>query len=255
MNNNQYSDQNKETSSGRANTYPETADIETSSEDYARRFSGPAGEWMLKIQENIVADWVRKISGSPTILDVGGGHGQLAIPLARLGYPVTVLGSDETCGLRLRNEKNITFKTGNVIDIPFADKSFDVVICIRLIPHCTRWPELIKQLCRVARQAVIVDYPTSQSINVFSTSMFGLKKKLEGNTRPFTLFKHSEIKDEFQKNDFIEESSRAQFFLPMVLHRKLNNPAISSFFESFFRITGLTALLGSPVLLKMKRAS
>ncbi|OGV65270.1 MAG: hypothetical protein A2283_05640 [Lentisphaerae bacterium RIFOXYA12_FULL_48_11] len=232
--------------------YPETADIETSSADYAKRFSGPAGEWMLKIQEQIVTDWMKSLPNA-TILDVGGGHGQLAIPFARLGHPVTVLGSDATCGLRLQNEKYITFKTGNVIDLPFPDKSFDAVMCIRLIPHCTRWPELIGQLCRVARQLVIVDYPTIQSINVFSSSMFGLKKKLEGNTRPFTLFKHSEIMNEFQKNNFEKESCRAQFFLPMVLHRKLNSPALSSCLEGLFRMTGLTALFGSPVLLEMKR--
>lgn len=233
--------------------YPETADIETSSDDYAKRFSGPAGEWMLKVQENIVVNWIRQTAGSPTILDVGGGHGQLAIPLARLGHTVTVLGSDESCGLRLHSEKKITFKTGNVIDLPFLDKSFDVVICVRLIPHCTRWPDLIQQLCRVAKQAVIVDYPTIQSINVFSSSMFGLKKKLEGNTRPFALFKHSEIMGEFKKNNFEKECLRAQFFLPMVLHRKLNRPALSSCLEGLFRMTGLTALFGSPVLLEMKR--
>ena len=235
--------------------YPETADIETSSDDYAKRFSGPAGEWMLKLQENIVVDWIKQIPGSTAILDVGGGHGQLAIPLARLGYPVTVLGSDDTCGLRLRNEKNITFKAGNVIDLPFPDKAFDVVVCIRLIPHCSRWQELIKQLCRVAKQTVIVDYPTIQSINVFSSSMFGLKKKLEGNTRPFTLFKHSEIMVEFQKNNFGKESSHAQFFLPMVLHRKLNTPSISAFIEGIFRVTGMTTMLGSPVLIKAKRTT
>ena len=43
--------QNGTTSS--AEPYPETADIETSSDDYASRFSGPAGEWMLEVQERI----------------------------------------------------------------------------------------------------------------------------------------------------------------------------------------------------------
>ena len=29
--------------------FPETADIHTSSDEYATRFSGPAGEWMLAV--------------------------------------------------------------------------------------------------------------------------------------------------------------------------------------------------------------
>jgi len=235
--------------------YPETADIETSSEDYARRFSGAAGKWMLKIQEDIVTGWLSQFQ-TATILDVGGGHGQLAIPLAAAGFPVTVLGSDASCNQRIQkevSEKKITFLTGSVIELPFPDNSFDVVISVRLLPHCTRWPELVGQLCRVARKAVIVDYPTSQSINVFSSSMFGLKKKLEGNTRPFALFRHSQISDEFAKHQFVQARRRTEFFLPMVLHRKLNAPGFSAFLEGFFRATGLTGILGSPVLVEMGR--
>ena len=233
--------------------YPETADIETSSDEYASRFSGPAGAWMLGVQEQIVVEWMKSRPGA-AILDVGGGHGQLAIPLSRLGHPVTVLGSDETCGRRIQREVNgrkITFMTGNVIDLPFPDRSFDIVICIRLLPHCARWPELIGQLCRVAKQAVIVDYPTTRSVNFFSSSMFGLKKKLEGNTRPFALFRHSEIEDAFSRHRFAAKRRQPQFFLPMVFHRTLNKPAFSSFLEGFFRITALTRTFGSPVLIEM----
>jgi len=233
--------------------YPETADIETSSDDYASRFAGPAGAWMLQVQERIVIDWLKSHPGA-TVLDIGGGHGQLAIPIANMGFPVTVLGSDATCGKRLEKKVSsgkIKFTTGNVIDLPFSNKSFDVAVCIRLIPHCERWPELITQLCRVARHAVIVDYPTIQSINIFSSSLFGLKKKLEGNTRPFKLFKHSDITNEFLKNQYTMANRQPEFFLPMVLHRKLNKPSISASLEGFFRIAGLTRIFGSPILVEM----
>jgi len=235
--------------------YPETADIETSSDDYARRFSSAAGAWMLKSQEDIVTSWLKHTPGV-TILDVGGGHGQLAIPLSRLGYQVTVLGSDVSCSARIQkeiDEHKITFMTGNVIGLPVPDKSFDVAISIRLLPHCKQWQELIKQLCRAARQAVIVDYPTIQSVNVFSSSMFAVKKELETNTRPFALFRHSEIRAEFHKNGFDLDRQRAEFFFPMVLHRVLNKPRISALLELFSKITGLTSCFGSPVLVKMKR--
>ncbi len=169
--------------------YPETADIETSSDGYARRFSGSVGAWMLEIQEEIVAGW---LAGRPaaTVLDVGGGHAQLAGPLARRGHPVTVLGSDSTCAHRLRDEiaaGRVAFTTGNVIELPFADKSFDVAVSIRLVPHCERWQVLIEELCRVARLAVIIDYPARRSVNALSGAMFGLKKSIEGNTRPVRL--------------------------------------------------------------------
>ena len=56
--------------------FSETADIETSSDDYAARFAGEIGAWLLKVQEEAT---LRMLAAYPNakILDVGGGHGQL----------------------------------------------------------------------------------------------------------------------------------------------------------------------------------
>lgn len=232
------------------NAFPETADIETSSDDYATRFAGPAGAWFLKCQADIVLDWMKATPGA-TILDVGGGHGQLAVPLARAGHKVTVLGSDESCRHRIDAEVargDIAFTVGNVIQLPFPDRHFDVVISIRLLPHCERWPELVAELCRVARRAVIVDYPASRSLNVFSDALFGVKKKVEKNTRPYRLFTRAEVDAQFTRARFAPSARRPEFFWPMVLHRLINRPAVSRVLEAFPRALGLTLLLGSPIL-------
>jgi len=235
-----------------AERYPETADVETSSDGYAARFSGPVGEWMLGVQESIALGWIRESSPAST-LDVGGGHGQLAIPLARAGYPVTVLGSDPICAKRIEAEVRagtIKFQTGNVIALPFPDKSFDVVISVRLLPHCERWPELVKEMCRVARKSVIVDYPLESKL---SSMLFSAKKKLEGNTRTWLSFRHAAVQAEFEKNGFKLKRRTGQFFLPMVLHRTLKCRATSSFLEGICYSLGLTQRWGSPVLAEMTR--
>jgi ubiquinone/menaquinone biosynthesis C-methylase UbiE len=235
--------------------FPETADIETSSDDYASRFSGPTGEWMLGVQERITLGFLKDKPGA-TILDVGGGHGQLAIPLCRDGYKVTVLGSSESCKKRITGivaSGKCTFKVGNVIDLPFPDKSFDVVIAFRMLTHCRSWPVLVKELCRVAKTAVIVDYPTSQSVNVIAPALFDAKKKIEKNTRTWMLFRHAEVKAEFEKNGFRMAHQKKQFFLPMVLHRALHCRTLSAILESMCRVTGLIALCGSPVIVQMAR--
>ncbi len=238
-----------------ANKYPETADIETSSEDYASRFSGPAGAWMLGVQERIVLDLLSGNENS-RVLDVGGGHGQLAVALAEKGFEVTVLGSVEECVQRIKPDVDagkIKFQVGNLIELPFEDDAFDVVVSIRLLPHCERWKQLVKELCRVAKKCVIVDYPTSQSLNCLSESLFGVKKKIEGNTRPYELFAHAEVSDAFEECGYTRNALRKEFFVPMVIHRMLKCPGLSSFMEGASALIGLRALLGSPVIAKFDK--
>ena len=234
----------------------EHADIESSSDDYAARFAGAAGAWMLGVQEKIVLHLLKQRAGA-SILDVGGGHGQLALPLASEGFKVTVLGSDGVCINRIETEVNagrMQFVVGDLAALPFPDRSFDVVVSIRLLPHCDAWPTLIAELCRVAKRAVIVDYPTGQSINCFSLALFSVKKKIEKNTRPFTLFRHRVVAEEFARHGFKVVKRKGEFFLPMVLHRMLKCPALSAIMEGICGVLGLKRLLGSPVLVWFERA-
>jgi ubiquinone/menaquinone biosynthesis C-methylase UbiE len=240
--------------SERAGAYPETADIHTSSEAYAGRFAGAAGAWMLDVQERLTRAMLEDYPGVE-ILDVGGGHGQLAVPLARAGHPVTVLGSDDSCRRRIQSELDAgrcRFLVGNVVELPFEDNSFDTVLCFRLVTHCAQWPRLIRELCRVARRAVIVDYPTSQSVNVIAPALFGAKKKVEKNTRTWTLFRHRQIHQAFAEGGFVLHRADKQFFLPMALHRILKSRALSAGLEGVCRALGLTALWGSPVIVEMR---
>ena len=233
--------------------YSETADVETSSEDYALRFSGEIGSWFLKVQKEAVLKMLASYQGG-SVLDVGGGHGQLTEPLVGSGYRVSVLGSSEVCRKRIQGfvDKGLCkFTTGNIIELPFPDKAFDIVISFRLLPHVTMWQQLIKELTRVARKAVIVDYPSKRSINYISPALFGFKKRLEGNTRPYTLFSESELLEVFKPSNFVCADRYAEFFIPMVLHRVLKSVGFSSFTEKVCRISGLTYLFGSPVILKL----
>ena len=235
--------------------FPETADIETSSEAYAARFAGPTGAWMLHVQETIVLDLLKSLQ-AVTVLDVGGGHGQLAGPLCRAKFKVTVVASAESCRQRLvagADSGQCQFKVGNLIQLPFSDRSFDVVLCFRLVTHCERWPQLISELGRVTRQAVILDYPTSQSLNRLAPQLFGAKKKLEGNTRTFRLFRHDELEREFNRHGFRTARRVGQFFLPMVLHRMLKCRPLSAALESACRRAGLSRRWGSPVIVEMLR--
>ncbi|NET56666.1 MAG: class I SAM-dependent methyltransferase [Symploca sp. SIO2E6] len=235
--------------------FPETADIETSSNDYASRFAGEIGTWFLQVQTDITLKMVAPYPKA-TILDVGGGHGQITGPLIENGYQVTVLGSAEICKAQIQNYLNAnlcSFKVGNVLDLPYPDEAFDIVISYRFLAHVTQWQSFLTELHRVAKQAVIIDYPTVRSVNAIAPYLFKFKKGLEGNTREFICYQESELLAFLQSLGLSPTQRYPQFFLPMVLHRAGKSPNFSSLMEKIAQFSGLTNLFGSPVILKLTK--
>jgi 2-polyprenyl-3-methyl-5-hydroxy-6-metoxy-1,4-benzoquinol methylase len=238
--------------------FPETADVATASEDYARRFAGPVGAWFLELQARSTLELLSPLGRGARLLDVGGGHAQLTPALVDAGYEVTVVGSAPACAERLSAwlaSGCCRFEVGNVIDLPYADRSFDAVLCFRLLPHVSAWQALLRQLCRVARRSVVVDYPSSRSVNVLAGGLFAAKKRFEGNTRPFVQYRPVEIERALLVHGFRVTASRPQFLWPMVLHRMIGRVGVSKALEAPGRGTGLLRLLGSPVIVRAERVN
>jgi 2-polyprenyl-3-methyl-5-hydroxy-6-metoxy-1,4-benzoquinol methylase len=234
---------------------PVLADVETASEDYARRFAGPVGEWFLRIQEQAVLRMLSPWPGA-TVLDVGGGHGQLTGALSRHGYQVTVVGSHAACRERISEfvrERRCQFEVANFFQLPYPARLFDVVLSVRLLPHVEAWSDLIGEMARAARYAVIVDYPTTRSLNCLTPMLFGAKRKLEGNTRTYRSFREADIVSAFAAHGFGAQVRYPQFFLPMVMHRVMRQPGLSAALEGSCRAIQLTRWFGSPVIQRFSR--
>jgi ubiquinone/menaquinone biosynthesis C-methylase UbiE len=231
--------------------YRETADIETASDDYASRFSGHVGRYFLNVQNSITLNFLKDMPGA-AILDVGGGHAQLARLLLDNGYRLTVTGSADICRRRLDmtcEKGSFNYLTCNCFELPFADNQFDVVIAFRLLPHTVQWQGLIEEMCRVSRKRIIFDYPDKRSANILYNVLFDLKKNLEGNTRTYKLFNRREIRDQLALTGFGSLRLNPEFFLPMVIHRKLKMAGVSRFLEFLFRMSGFTRFFGSPIII------
>lgn len=227
-------------------------DIETASDDYAKRFSGDVGKFFLDVQTEITLKMIKSCPGCSSILDMGGGHGQIAMPLARKGYKVTVVGSNRFAyqdSLKaLIQTRKINYINSNLLCLPYLDDQFDVVTAFRLLPHLEQWETLLKEMSRVAKKMIIIDYPDIRSFNLMYKILFTAKKAFEGNTRPFSLFSQGEILNLLKDFGWNHYSFEPEFFLPMVAHRWLDNAIISGKIESLFSSIGFTRYFGSPVI-------
>ena len=234
--------------------YPNAPDIESSTLDYATRFSRRAGAWFLLCQKQATQ---KLLTGTAlNVLDVGGGHGQNIDSVLELGHTLTILGSKGSSIEMIQDviENNtVSYNTGNFLTLPYDDNSFDVVISYRTFSHMDQWDSFIGELARVAKSRVIVDYPSSCSFNILYNALFFLKKKIETNTREYNSFSPRTIEASFEKNNFRLASQYKQFFLPMALHRMLDIRPLSESCESIFRFLKLTALFGSPVIACFER--
>jgi len=229
-------------------------DVHSSSDEYAKRFHGSVGEFFLDRQAKLLRKALPFGHGF-TALDVGGGHGQLVSVLKDSGAATTILGSAPVCEHRVKQyvEQGIcSFKAGNFYNLPFPDKSFDVVICFRQIAHVEDPNKLIQELCRVSKNRVIIDYPPLCSFNVFYPVLYPLKQWIEKSTRTFNIFRKSQLKKEFRQEGFHIIRCEHQFFVPMGVHRLFQSGTLSTAIEMAFMYIGLTNLFGSPVVLTLE---
>ncbi len=131
------------------------------------RFSGPIGRLIAASQERVLGGFLAPVEGR-TVLDVGTGTGRAAIALARRGAIVTgVDASNEMLAVaRVRAvdaHVDVTFAAGDAHGLSFGDRSFDAVVCLRVLMHTPDWRQSLGELCRVARTRVVFDYPALAS--------------------------------------------------------------------------------------------
>jgi SAM-dependent methyltransferase len=238
----------------------DTPDVHTSSEGYRRRFEG-GGRLALLRQADGVTHLLRATGGtSLRVLDVGGGHAQLTQLLHEAGHRVIVHGSAGTCfrwiaPLAERHPDRVAPCVSRLTALPFADGAFDLVCGIRLMAHVTAWHALLAEMARVTRRFLLVDFPLYGGAQRFSGLFFGLKKKVESNTRPFFLYRRHEVTEHLSALGVRTVDSFGQLVLPLALHRALHAPRASLAVEQMLGATGLGAHAGSPVLLLGEKMS
>ncbi len=237
-----------------------TPDVETSSDAYRERFSGDVGRFLLQAQADAVGHLLDQSGqGRLRVLDLGGGHGQITRLLLDRGYEVCVHGSAPSCIRQIRplmrdHVGRLQFVTSTLWSLPFPDHSFDLVCALRLISHVEAWQALLEEMARVARRWILLDYAALASFNLFTPLLFGVKRRIETDTRPYFCHRTGRLAQQLQALGFSRIRVRRQLLVPMGIHRLLGNGGLSESVERFFRALGMTSLLGSPAILLAEKA-
>lgn len=227
-------------------------DVVTASPAYRRRFAGRVGQYFLDSQDAAIAQMFRDrpFPARATVLDHGGGHNQLSGVLRRLGLRRTVSGSNEACADRL--PIGTPFICG-ALDATMHEGMFDYVVSVRLVAHVSSVERTVAEMCRLAKRAVVIDYPPLLSLNVFSRWLYPLKAYIEGDTRPFNTIRDEVLDGYFQANGFRRTATVRQFLVPMGLHRAFRGGAVLRHVEGAARAFGLTQMFGGPAVARFER--
>jgi SAM-dependent methyltransferase len=224
-----------------------------------RRFGGPIGDLIATTQATVLAEFIGTVPNR-TILDVGTGTGRAALLMARAGARVTgVDASEEMLAIARQRATDdgaaIVFRTGDAHALEFPDRSFDVVISLRVIMHTLRWADSVGELCRVADQLVILDYPSSRSTAFIQSTARRLLAAAGRRTEPYRVFSFRQIDEALRRSGFRVRSVHRQFVLPIALHKMVGSKRFTMAVEAGLARVGLLRLLGSPVTVVAERCA
>lgn len=223
------------------------------------RFSGPIGRLIAETQERVIAAYLGDVAGR-AILDVGTGTGRAAIALASRGAVVTgVDASPEMLAVAQRRADaarvRVSFVHGDAHGLRYEDRSFDSVVCLRVLMHTPDWRRSLSELCRVARYSVVFDYPALCSAAALQAGARHMAHAAGVRTEAYRVFSDRSIASALARDGFRVRDSHRQFVLPIALHKALASAAATIRIEGALGAIGLRRLFGSPVTVVAERCA
>ena len=238
-------------------SYSAYADERMAQSFESARFGGPIGRLLASTQERVIADFLSPIPGR-TVLDVGTGTGRAAIALARRGAVTTGMdASAEMLGVAAERARKagaeVTFVRGDAHRLEFADRSFDYVVCLRVLMHTPDWRASLAELCRVTRLRLVLDYPALGSAAALQAAARRVAYRLGARVEAYRVFSAREVRRELESHGFRITGLHKQFVLPIAFHKRLGSEKTTTRIEEVLASAGLRRLLGSPVTLAAER--
>ncbi|PYR78078.1 MAG: SAM-dependent methyltransferase [Acidobacteria bacterium] len=240
-------------------SYEVYADPQMAERFDALRFGGPIGRLIADTQEQQIAEFLAPLAGRQ-VLDVGTGTGRAAIALARRGAAVTgVDASREMLDVAERRAREadvrVAFVRGDVHALDFADRSFDAVVCLRVLMHTPDWRRSVGELCRVARRQVVFDYPARWSVAALQALGRTVTHALNRRVEAYRVFSSRQVAAALAAHGFRIAAEHRQFVLPIALHKRIGSAGWTTRVEGAMSHAGVTRRFGSPVTIVAERCA
>jgi ubiquinone/menaquinone biosynthesis C-methylase UbiE len=150
---------------------------------------------------------------------------------------------------------DIRFEAGDAHALPFADRSFDAAVSLRVLMHTPGWSQALGELCRVSRTRVVFDYPSARSLAALQAGARRARAALGMKTEAYRVFRPGRIRAALDANGFRVTGVHRQFVLPIAVHKAVGSRRFTETSERVLAAVGLNAAFGSPITIVAERCA
>lgn len=188
---------------------------------------GPIARWYDKTTRRSMPEYVREaqqfaemVPAGDSILEVAPGPGFLSIELAKTGrHRITGLDISKTfVEIARKNasaaQVNVEFQQGNASRMPFADNSFDFVLCRAAFKNFSEPVRAISEMQRVLKpggKGVIIDLRRDASMTMISNYVDGMGGNVWNGIFMKLIFRFMLIRRAYTIDQFKDMLARVPF--------------------------------------------
>jgi ubiquinone/menaquinone biosynthesis C-methylase UbiE len=111
-----------------------------------------------------------------SVLDVGCGEGFTLKAIKQKGISNKLIGIDssmEAIALGKKENPSLDLRVGDIYNLKFKDKSFDLVISTEVLEHLEKPQDALRELARVSKKYILLSVPNEPWFNLFNFTQWG----------------------------------------------------------------------------------
>ena len=127
-------------------------------DEFASEFEAKMNKYEMRKRLDLIYDEMLKPSeiANKYLLDAGSGTGWFSQRATERGASVVSLDVGENILAQVAMKCETKRVVGSVLEIPFPDNTFDVVVCTEVIEHTPNPRQAVTELCRVLKPGGIL---------------------------------------------------------------------------------------------------